>query len=280
LSSFDHYTATLISIEYHGETISDKRLRGYFKNVKELYTEAIMSLPFDSKKKNQVLKQILKTIQENTENNEALRSILIGLGENYPSHPADPERAAKYIRYLNKMSRYIAIDAQRTITNLSKIALFSDLPFVFFSDLVLGHSTFSYFNNYLATFTTEHFKKRMLLIQGHREKHRRIALEAYFDQIRPLKIEFKQLGLSYLRLLLYIAIRHSTSSKEVKQWPERILKEKLDEKIYNEFYAAYKLLLDAFRKQLFNENQELFSSSVDESDSTFATAVELTELIV
>lgn len=264
--TIQHSAGSFASIEYEGKTdykpkwIKEKQLLGYYNAMHKSYTESLNKIEIpDRFDKEKLLSFLMNSLKNSLNEDDELRKLVIELSKNYPKFPISSTKASEYVRLLKNLSRKIANIGQKLNDTISFDSCKSDIPYIFFSNQILGNYTISYFHEYKARATAEYFRHNRLLVRGRPNlKTRKTALTTYFSMIKPLQDMFQNLVTSKFALWLLIILYNSENLKEFANSPQYLSFDKLDQEQFNKLNTEYSEQLEIFRKELCQIEPELF----------------------
>jgi hypothetical protein len=265
----EHSANASVTIEYKGKIkygriphwIREKQLESYYNSMETFYSECLedLILPkrFDKKELHEILMESLRNFMQHDKDFTGLVTKLI---ENYPTFPMDAKTAFEYIIALKNLNARVALVGHKSNEELGWDALRSDLPFVIFSNLCLSNYTISYFHEYKAKATQQHFRHNYLLTRGRSNlRARKSAIDNYFQMMKPAEDLFKTLLKTQLKLWLFITLSNSENAKEFLEAPQSLRADKMDKEYLEKLKVEHESVLEKMRYQLYNVEPTLFN---------------------
>jgi hypothetical protein len=240
--------------------------------MSRFYSECLDELAIPKQFNKESLHELLMNILKNSLNkDEDLRNLIIKLSENYPRFPIEPERAGTYINLLKRISRLVAIVGSRTNQEYALESITSDIPYIAFSNLILGNYTISYFNDYKAHVTEEHFRRNLLLVRGRPNlRTKEVALKNYFQMMKTTEGMLQKLLKAQFKLWLLPVLSNSKDHEDFVKEPHILSLEKIDQKQLAKLINEHAEILEQFRRHLFQLEPDLFEplKVIDEPTQT------------
>jgi len=250
--------------------IKEKLLLGHYNAMNKFYSECLDELTLPKQFSRDELHQLLmETLKKSLNQNEELRNLIIRLSESYPRFPLEPEQGSTYINTLKRISRLVAIAGARVNQEYATESISSDIPYIFFSNLILGNYAISSFLDYKATTTEQHFRRNFLLVRGRPKlKSRGIALRNYFQMMKPVdEMGQKTLKAQY-KLWLLPVLSNAKDLKDLIKEPHQLSMEKTDQKQLTKLINEHAEILEQFRRHLFELEPDLFKPLVEVDEPT------------
>jgi hypothetical protein len=268
----EHSANANATIEYVGNRrtwpvprwVKEKQIETYYKSMSEYYSECLseLSLPdrFDEKI---LLQRLIDNLKEFLKKDEAFTALVSRLAQNYPYYGMDNKTASEYLIGLDALAARVATAGQKINQELSWNALRSNIPFTTFSDLYLGNYTISYFHEYRAKMTKEHFRHNHFLI---RERinlpKRKRAIQNYFDILKPTEELFKKLLKEQFKLWLFIALSDYAKSEDFPNNPTEKAYEADSEQL-QELHSKQQQAMETLRRHLYDADPSVFVTVAD-----------------
>lgn len=238
--------------------------------MNRFYSECLDELTIPKQFNKENLHELLMNILKNSLNeDEDFRNLIIKLSENYPRFPIEPERAGTYITLLKKISRLVAMVGSRINQKYASESITSDIPYIVFSNLILGNYTISYFNDYKAHTTEEHFRRNLLLIRGRPNlRTKQIALKNYFQMMKTTENMFQKLLKAQFKLSLLPVLCNSKDLEDLLKEPHTLSLKKIDQKQLTKLINEHVEILEQFRRHLFQLEPDLFKPLIEIDEPT------------
>ena len=265
----EHSANASITIEYKGKIkygripqwIKEKQLESYYNSMSTFYSECLdeLMLPkrFDKKELHETLMHILRSLM-NTDNE--FTKLIIRLVSNYPRFPMDTKSASEWILSLKALNTRVAQAGFKLNEKIALDSLRSDIPYVVFSNLCLGNYTISYFHEYKAKATEQHFRRNLLLAAGRMNiPRKKNAIRNYFQMIEPIETMFKDVIKNQFKLWLLMTLYNSKDIKEFLKGPRFLSINKIDREHFTKLTLKHEEVLEEFRRQLFQVEPTLFN---------------------
>jgi hypothetical protein len=276
-----HSASAVAILEYRGKEeypevkpkwIKEKQLLGYYNSVNRFYSECLDELTLPKHFCADKLHELLMTrLKKSLNEDKDFRNLIIKLNENYPRFPIDSERAGMYITLLKRISRLVAMVGSRTNQEYASESITSDIPYILFSNLILGNYTISYFNDYKAQATEMHFRRNHLLVRGRPNlRPKEIALKAYFQMMKPTEEMFKKLLKEQFKLWLLPVLSNTKDPENLLKKLHQLRMENTDQKQLTKLINEHAEILEQFRQHLFQLEPNVFKtpSEIDEPTQT------------
>jgi len=252
--------------------IKEKQLLVHYNTMNKFYSECLDELTLPRQFNRDELRQLLMDILKKSLNqNEELRNLIIKLSESYPRFPLGPEQAGAYINALKKISRLVAMAGARVNQEYAIESIISDIPYILFSNLILGNYAISSFLDYKANTTEQHFRRNFLLIRGRsRLKSREIALRNYFQMMKPADEMCQKTLKAQYKLWLLPVLSNTKDHENLFKETQILSMEKIDNKQLTKLINEHAEILEQFRRQLFQLEPDLFKplGEIDEPTQT------------
>jgi len=282
MSAVLSHSATAVAIlEYKGKEeypevkpkwIKEKQLLGYYNSMNRFYSECLDELTLPKHSSRDKVHEVLMThLKKSLNEDDEFRNLIIKLNENYPRFPVEPERAGTYITLLKRISRLVAMVGSRTNQEYASESITSDIPYILFSNLILGNYTISYFNDYKAHTTEIHFRRNLLLVRGRPNlRTKELALKAYFQMMKPTEEMFRKLLKTQCKVWLLPVLSNAKDPKDLLEKPHQLKMEKVDEKQLTKLINEHTEILEQSRRHLFELEPDLFKilGEIDEPTQT------------
>jgi len=238
--------------------------------MNKFYSESLneISIPkrFDKEKLHAFLMDALKN---SLNKDEVFRKLIINVSKNYPRFPLKATQASEYIRLLKSLSRKVAREGYKLNEIIAFDSYQSDIPYIIFSNNTLGNYTISYFHEYKARATGEHFRRNYLLVRGRPNlPDRKRAIQNYFQMMKPIQKMFQALIKSQFKLWLLIVLSNSESIKEFAKGPQFLSLKKIDQKQFESLATEHSEQLENFRRELYQLEPDLFRPTPDSDEPT------------
>jgi len=274
--AIQHSASAFATIEYEGKTeykpkwIKEKQLLGYYNSMNKFYRELLEELEIPSQfNKEGIHSFLMNSLKRSLNDDEELRKLIVGISKNYPRFPMNSKQAWEYIRLLKSLSLKIAISGNKLNNEIALNSLQSDIPYMIFSNETLGNYTISYFQEYKARATQEHFRRNYLLTRGRPNlPDRKKALNNYFLMMKPIQNMFKDLVKSKFKLWLFITLSNSKSIKEFAKGRNFLYLKNIDRKQFEILSTEYSKQLETFREELYQLEPALFASTPESDEPT------------
>lgn len=268
----EHSANASATIEYKGRIklekfpawIRQKQLERYYASMNQFYSECLeeLSLP-DRFDKTALHARLMAALRNMIRQDGDFVSLVVKLSENYPRFPLESTQASEYVIALKKLSERVAEAGRKSNNELAWNAIISDIPYVVFSNLHLGNYAMSYFHEYKAKATDEHFRHNRLLFRGRSHlKTKKIAIDSYFQMMKPLENMFKELLKAQFKMWLFIDLSNAENIKDFPQKVQFLKADKLDQQYLCKLETDHEKVLEEMRRYLYNAEPELFNPSV------------------
>ena len=277
----EHSASAIATLEYKGKReypelkpkwIKEKQLLGYYNSMNRFFSECLYELTIPKRFNKEKLHELLMNVVKKSLNeDEEFRNLIIKLSENYPTFPLEAEHASNYISLLKKISRLVAIAGSRINEEYASESIRSDIPYIVFSNLILGNYAISSFHDYKANATEQHFRRHFLLVRARPNlKSREIALKSYFQMMKPTEEIFQKFIKDQFKLWLLIALSNAKNLEEFLKRPQCLSLKKTDQKQLTKLITEHAEILEKFRRHLFQLEPDLFKplTEVDEPTQT------------
>lgn len=241
--------------------VRKKQLENYYASMSEFYSECLeeLSLP-DRFDKKALHERLMAELRNMIRQDDHFTSIVLKLAENYPRFPLDSKEASEYVLALKNLSARVAEAGLKSNNRLAWDAVISDIPFIVFSNLYLGTYAISCFHAYKSKVTEQHFRHNYLLVRGRSHlKAKKIAIDNYFQMIKPLQDLFKLLLKTQFKLWLFITIPNVKNIQEFPQKLQSLKVDKLDQQYLGKLKTEHEKILEQMRRHLYNAEPELFN---------------------
>jgi len=227
--------------------------------MSEYYSECLSELILPKRiDKPILLQRIIDSLKEFLKKDEDFTTLVSRLAQNYPYYGMDNKNASEYLIGLDDLSARVAAAGQKLNQELAWNALRSTVPFTIFSDLYLGNYTISYFHEYRAKMSKEHFRHNHFLIRERiKLPKRKRAIQNYFDILKPAEDLFKALIKLQFELWLLIAIADYSNSTDFPNNPSEKAYE-VDLTELNELHSKQQTTLEALRRHLYDADSSIF----------------------
>lgn len=275
----EHSASAIAVLEYRGKReypelkpkwIKEKQLLGYYNSMNRFYQESLDELTIPKQFNKEKLHELLmNTLKQTLNEDEEFRNLIIKLSENYPRFPLEPDRAGNYINLLKKISRLVAMVGQRINEEHASESITSDIPYIVFSNLILGNYTISYFHDYKANATEQHFRRNLLLIRGRPNlRTKEFALKNYFQMTKPTEEMFQKLLKAQFKLWLLPALSNAKNLGDLVKEPHTLIMEKIDQRQLTKLINEHAEILEQFRRHLFQLEPDLFKPLIEVDEPT------------
>lgn len=272
--AIQHSASAIATLEYKGKKeytklrpkwIKEKQLRGYYESMNTFFSESLEELTIPKRFNKQKLHEFLMdAIKRSLNEDDKFRNLIIKLNENYPRFPIKSDHASNYIRLLKTLSYYVAQAGYRLNEEYAFESCISDIPYIVFSNLILGNYTISYFHEYKARATEQHFRRNYLLVRGRPNlRSRQAAIKSYFQMIKPTEKMFRTTVRSQFKLWLFTILSNSKNFQDFAKKPQLLSLKKMDQKQFEKLTVKHSEQLEKFRRLLFQLEPELFKPSTD-----------------
>ncbi len=247
--------------QYMWSRFRDKQFVELRKNIGEFFKECLSEiepLP-DRFEKREFLKLLMDFTAWTIHYDKELRNVVLKIGNNYPQHPLRSEKAYRFLRALNAFSSLYARRGNSMNKKYFLGALKSDLPYSVFSNFVLGTYTASYFFEYRARATEQHFRHHQLFIRARPQlRSRKQALADYFEMLQPIIQAYRDFSKSKCKLWWLITLWNSKDIKEFAQGSQFLSSVKIDKKRFEAVNKEYMDNLEKIRELLYGLDPEVF----------------------
>jgi hypothetical protein len=247
--------------QYKWSRFRDKKFVKLHRNIGEFFKECLSEiepLP-DRFEKEELLKLMMDISTWVIHYDKELRNLVLKIGNNYPQHPLPSERAYRFVGALKSFSGLYARRGNAANKKFLVGALKSDIPYSTFSTFVLGTYTTSYFFEYRARATEQHFRHHRLFVRARPHLHwRKEALEDYHEMLKPTIQAYKDFSKSKCKLWWLITLWNSNDLKDFAQTPQFLSSEKIDKKQFEAISKEYTDNLEKLRELLFGLDPEVF----------------------
>lgn len=271
-SVLEHSANANATIEYIGNRksgpipkwVKDKQIETYYKSMGEYYSECLseINLP-DRFDKAILLQRLMDNLREFLKKDEGFTTLVSRLSQNYPYYGMDNRTASEYLIGLNDLAARVATAGQKLNQELAWNALRSTVPFTTFSDLYLGNYTISYFHEYKAKMSKEHFHQNHFLIRERTKlPKRKRAIQNYFDILKPAEELFKTSLKAQFELWLFIALSDFAKSIDFPNNPTEQAYE-VDSAQLEELHIKQKQAMEELRRHLYDADESVFMTSAD-----------------
>ena len=268
----EHSANANATIEYIGNRksgpipkwVKEKQIETYYKSMSEYYSECLSELNVPERfDKAILLQRLIDNLKEFLKKDEGFTTLVSRLSQNYPYYGMDNKTAGEYLIGLDDLAARVATAGQKLNQEIAWNALRSTVPYTAFSDLYLGNYTISYFHEYKAKMSKEHFRHNHFLI---RERinltKRKRALQNYFDILKPAEELFKTLLKVQFELWLLIALSDFANSKDFPNNPNEQVYEVNSTQI-EELHSKQKQAMEELRRILYDADDSVFVTVAD-----------------
>jgi hypothetical protein len=268
----EHSANANATIEYIGNRksgsiprwVKEKQIETYYKSMGEYYSECLSELNVPERfDKAILLQRLIDNLKEFLKKDEEFTTLVSRIAQNYPYYGMDNKTAGEYLIGLDDLNARVATAGQKLNQEIAWNALRSTIPYTTFSDLYLGNYTISYFHEYKAKMSKEHFRHNHFLI---RERinltKRKRALQNYFDILKPAEELFKTLLKAQFELWLCIALSDFTNSIDFPNNPTEQAYE-LNSDQLEELHSKQKQAMEELRRLLFDADDSVFVRVAD-----------------
>lgn len=268
----EHSANANATIEYIGNRksgpipkwVKERQIETYYKSMSEYYSECLAELNVPERfDKAILLQRLIDNLKEFLKKDEEFTTLVSRLAQNYPYYGMDNKTAGEYLIGLDDLVARVATAGQKLNQELAWNALRSTVPFTTFSDLYLGNYTISYFHEYKAKMSKEHFRHNHFLI---RERinltKRKRALQNYFDILKPVEELFKTLLKEQFKLWLLIALSDFSTSTDFPNNPTEQAYEVNPEQLA-ELHNKQKKTMEELRHHLYDADDSVFLTTAD-----------------
>jgi len=268
----EHSANANATIEYIGNRkpwpvpkwVKEKQIETYYKSMSEYYSECLseLNLP-DRFGKEILLQRLIDSLKEFLKKDEAFTTLVSRLAQNYPYYGMDNKTAGEYLIGLDDLVARVATAGQKINQELAWNALRSSVPFTTFSDLYLGNYTISYFHEYRAKMTREHFRHNHFLIRERiKLPRRKRAIQNYFDILKPIEALFKALLKEQFKLWLFIALSDYAKSADFPNNPTEEAYE-VNPAQLQELHGKQQQAMETLRRLLYDSDSSIFVTATD-----------------
>lgn len=282
MSTVLEYSASAIAtLEYKGKKeyaelkprwIKEKQLLGYYNSMNRFFSESLDEFTIPKQfGKEKLLELLMDILKRSLNEDETFRNLIIKLSENYPRFPIDPEHASKYIVLLKTACHHVAKSGFKLNEEFASESYKSDIPYVIFSNLILSNYTISYFHEYKAHVTEQHFRRNFFLARGRPNlKEKKIALRNYFQMMKPTEEIFQKLLKAQFKLCLLLSLSNAKSIEDLMKEIYFLSVDKIDQKQLTKLISEHEGTLEQFRQHLFHLEPDLFKplTEIDEPTQT------------
>jgi hypothetical protein len=268
----EHSANANATIEYIGNRksgpipkwVKEKQIETYYKSMSEYYSECLSELNVPERfDKAILLQRLIDNLKEFLKKDEGFTTLVSRLSQSYPYYGMDNKTAGEYLIGLDDLAARVATAGQKLNQEIAWNALRSTVPYTAFSDLYLGNYTISYFHEYKAKMSKEHFRHNHFLI---RERinltKRKRALQNYFDILKPAEELFKTLLKMQFELWLLIALSDFANSKDFPNNPTKQAYEVNSTQI-EELHSKQKQAMEELRRILYDADDSVFVTVAD-----------------
>ena len=268
----EHSANANATIEYIGNRksgpipkwVKERQIETYYKSMGEYYSECLseLNLP-DRFDKIILLQRIIDNLKEFLKKDEGFTTLVSRLTQNYPYYGMDNKTAGEYLIGLDALAARVATAGQKLNQELAWNALRSNVPFTTFSDLYLGNYTISYFHEYRAKMSKEHFRHNHFLI---RERinlpKRKRAIQNYFDILKPTEELFKTFLKAQFKLWIFIAFSDYSKSIDFPNNPTEEAYE-VDPVQLQELQSKQQHAMEEIRRHIYDADASVFVTVAD-----------------
>jgi hypothetical protein len=268
----EHSANANAAIEYLGNRkpwpvpkwVKEKQIETYYKSMSEYYSECLSELDLPNRfDKTMLLQRLMDNLKDFLKKDEAFTTLVSRLSQNYPYYGMDNKTAGEYLIGLDNLAARVATAGQKINQELAWNALRSSIPFTTFSDLYLGNYTISYFHEYRAKMTREHFRHNHFLIRERTKlPKRKRAIQNYFDILKPTEELFKMLLKEQFKLWLFIALSDYSKSADFPKNPTGETYE-VDPPQLQELHSKQQHTMEVLRRHLYDADPSIFITTVD-----------------
>jgi len=275
----EHSASAIAMLEYKGKReypevrpkwIKEKQLLGYYNSMNRFFSESLDELTIPERfNKKELLESLLNFLKTSLNEDEEFRNLIIKLNENYPRFPIEADRASKYIALLKTLCHHVAVAGQRLNEEYASESFKSNVPYVVFSNLILGNYTISYFHEYKAHVTEQHFRRNFFLARGRPNlRAKEFALKAYFQMMKPTEEMFQKFVKAQFKLWLLPVLSNSKDLGDLVKEPHHLSLEKVDQKQLTKLISGHAEILEQFRRHLFQLEPDLFKPVIEVDEPT------------
>lgn len=268
----EHSANANATIEYIGNRksgpipkwVKERQIETYYKSMGEYYSECLSELKLPNRFDQAILLQrLIDNLKEFLKKDEGFTTLVSRLSQNYPYYGMDNKTAGEYLIGLDDIAVRVATAGQKLNQELAWTALRSNVPFTTFSDLYLGNYTISYFHEYRAKMSKEHFRHNHFLIRERINLPRRKrAIQNYFDILKPAEELFKTLLKTQFELWLFIALSDYAKSIDFPNNPTEGAYE-VDPKQLQELHSKQQHAMEELRRHLYDADESIFVTVAD-----------------
>jgi hypothetical protein len=263
----EHSANANATIEYIGNRksgpvpkwVKEKQIETYYNSMSEYYSECLSELILPERfDKSILLQRLLDSLKDLLEKDEGFTTLVSRLSLNYPYYGMDNKNATEYLIGLDDLATRVATSGQKMNGELALNALRSTAPFTTFSDLYLGNYTISYFHEYKAKLSKEHFRHNHFLIRERTNlPKRKRAIQNYFDILKPAEDLFKKIVKLQFELWLLIALANYANSPDFPNNSSETTYE-VDSANLIELHSKQQLAMEELRRHLYDADSSVF----------------------
>ena len=267
----EHSANANATIEYVGKLkfgqipswIKERQIEKYYASMSEFYTECISELRLpDRFEKKELNSKLMESLRAFLRQDKDFTTLISRLTIDYPRFPMDNKTASEYLIGLKDLCARVATAGQRLNEEIAWSAIRSKIPFIVFGNLYLTDYTISYFHEYRAKMTEQHFRRNHFLIRERVSlRKRKIALDNYFNILKPAEDLFRTLLKAQFKLWLYIALSDFANSKDFPSNPQESAYE-VDQEEVQLLESDLIEKLDEMRSRLYDAEPTLFNPTI------------------
>ena len=268
----EHSANANATIEYIGNRksgpipkwVKEKQIENYYKSMSEYYSECLSELCVPERfDKTILLQRLMDNLKEFLKKDEGFTTLVSRLAQNYPYYGMDNKNAGEYLLGLDDLAGRVATAGQKINQELAWNALRSNVPFTTFSDLYLGTYTISYFHEYKAKMSKEHFRHNHFLIRERTNlPKRKRAIQNYFDILKPAEELFKALLKAQFELWLFIDLSDYAKSTDFPNNPAEEAYE-VNTAQLQELHSKQQNAMEKLRRHLYDADASVFVTVAD-----------------
>lgn len=268
----EHSANANATIEYMGNRksgpipkwVKEKQIERYYNSMSEYYSECLSELKVPERfDKTILLQRLIDNLKDFLKKDEGFTTLVSRIAQNYPYYGMDNRTAGEYLIGLGELATRVATAGQKLNQEIAWSALRSTVPFTTFSDLYLGNYTISYFHEYRAKMSKEHFRHNHFLIRERINlQKRKRALQNYFDILKPAEELFKTLLKAQFELWLFIALSDFANSTDFPDNPTEQQYE-VNSAQLEQIHNRQKQTMEELRHHLYEVDDSVFVTVAD-----------------
>lgn len=268
----EHSANASAIVEYKGKRkfgkipvwIRKKQLEKYYASMDEFYSECLAELKLPSRiDKKEMHAKLMASLRNLIREDKDFTALITKLIENFPTFPLDNKTASEYVIALKHLCARVSAAGLKLNEEIAWDALRSNIPFIVFSNLYLGDYTVSYFHEYRAKTTEQHFRRNHFLIRGRTNLwKRKVALSNYSNKMKTAEDLFKTFMKAQFKLWLYITLSTYADAKDFPNNPQEAGAYEINQEYLLSLGNKHEAIMDEMRRYLYDVEPTLFNPTM------------------